>query len=134
MYKDHVETPVEITKITTGVYELTIFGSGRETVDYLIDRLVEIHKETHAEMPDGALRMLIQMQSLREMPMRDMIRRAREDGPEAVLKTRYAIMTRNATTWDFAIRTLKGLNLLKSEIGFFSLDEREKALEWLMRD
>lgn len=125
---EHIETIAH----ENGISEIIVKTSSRQAVEELFDHILQVHYEA-AKSADPKTRFLVVIASDRDLPMNAISARTRKDRDQWVKDSRSATLTSNKTMANFGIRVLASMRLINGEALYFLHDEREKAIEWLLR-
>jgi hypothetical protein len=123
----------EMTRLEGGIYEIWVRGSGQGASNALFDMILKAHREQAAEDPKSLIRFVIHIDTQRDLSIRELTARSRIDRPHWVCPSRSAMVANNNSMWNFVMRVLNGMRLVKDEVAYFQPDEREKAIAWLNR-
>ncbi len=125
---DHIETIAH----ENGIHEIIVKTSSRQAVEEMFDHILAVHQEL-AKKTNPQARFLIIMAADRDLPMNAISARTRKDRDQWVKDSRSATITDNKTMANFGIRVLASMRLINGEAQYFLHEEREKAVEWLLR-
>lgn len=125
---EHIETVAH----ENGIHEIIVKTSSRQAVEEMFDHILLVHQEV-AKQPNPKARFLIIIAADRDMPMNAISARTRKDRDQWVKDSRSATLTNNKTMANFGIRVLASMRLINGEALYFLHEERDKAIEWLLR-
>ncbi len=98
----------------------------------MFDYILQVHRDV-AKTDKPQTRFLVVIGSDRDLPMNAISARTRKDRDQWVKDSRSATLTHNKNMANFAIRILASMRLINGDAHYFLHEEREKAIEWLLR-
>jgi hypothetical protein len=123
----------EMKQREDGIYEIWVRGSGQGATNALFDMILQAHQEQAARDPKSLIRFMIHVDTERDLAIREVTARSRVDRPKWVCPSRSAMIANNKTMWNFIMRVLTGMRLVKDDVAYFEPENIDKALEWLKR-